>query len=430
MRSILRVAWRNYWRNLGRYRLLIIALAAAVAIQVTILGTILGLTDTLRAKAARYFGGHVVVLGYGAGNRSQIPDIRHVEEALRAAAVRGATLVRRSLYYRTNATLFFAGNQHGQRRLIGVDWDSEQALLGSLDLVSGRLPWDNDEPAILVSSVTARARKLQAGDEVLVSGTTEAGQRNTTVLVVAGIFDDPSLFGFTSYLSMAEVNRLLDVDPERISEIGLFLPPHANPNRQARRVLAALGQRLPVYPLFTNQDERDRASMSRDRSAPTRYGVITLDANLAEIRNLLDAMAILAGFLILLFLTIVVIGVANTYRMIVYERTREIGTMRALGLTRPQAAWLFLIEALLLGACGAAIGFGIGVVMLSILSLVDFSAQEALLMFLSRGRLSWSLPTGWAFGIIITVVGASLAGCVRAAAKAAALTPVVALRNE
>jgi putative ABC transport system permease protein len=429
MTNILRIAWRNFWRNLGRYRLLMAALAAAVVVQVTILGSIVGLTDTLRAKAARYFGGHVVVLGYG-GGYSRIPEPRQVEQALLSAAVRGAILVRRSHYYEEDATLFFAGNYQGQRRLIGVDWQSEQPLLQTFDLVDGKVPAGGDESAILVSSVTASALGLRVGDEVIVSGMTEAGQRNTALLIVAGIFNDPSFFGYTSYVPFRVVNRLLGVDQARVSEIGLFLPSWASPNRQARRVLAALAERLPVYPLFTTQAQRNRSMQDRDPNGSTRYGVITLDANLAEIRSLLDSLVILAGFLILLFLSIVVIGVANTYSMIVYERNQEIGTMRALGMPRGNAAWLFLFEALLLGVCGTAIGFGVGILVLSGLSLLDFSAHEALLMFLSRGRLVWSLPAGWTLGIIIAMAAASMAGCLRSAAKAAAVAPVVAMRKE
>jgi putative ABC transport system permease protein len=212
--------------------------------------------------------------------------------------------------------------------------------------------------------------------------------------------------------------------------MGLFLPPRADPNRQARRVLAALAERLPISSVFSTQAQRDQASRERERTGPVRYGVITLDANLAEIRSLLDSLAILAAFLILLFLLIVVIGVANTYSMIVYERTQEIGTMRALGMPRGHAAWMFLFEALFLGACGTALGFGGGILALSGLSLLDFSAHEALLMFLSRGRLAWSLSPGWTIGIIAAMAAASLAGCLRSAARAAAVAPIVALRKE
>jgi len=201
MINILRIAWRNFWRNLGRYRLLMAALAAAVMVQVTIMGSILGLTDTLRAKAARYFGGQVVVLGYGPHSYSSIRDAGLVEKALGSIAVRGAVLVKRSHYYEKDATLFFAGNFHGQRRLIGVDWQSEQPLLQTFDLVAGRLPAEGEETAILVSSVAAEALGLRAGDEVIVSGRTETGQRNTAFLIVAGIFNDPS---FCLSLSISE----------------------------------------------------------------------------------------------------------------------------------------------------------------------------------------------------------------------------------
>jgi putative ABC transport system permease protein len=430
MTNVLRIAWRNFWRNLGRYRLLMGALAAAVMVQVTILGSIVGLTDTLRAKAARYFGGHVVVLGFGNRGYSRIHDVQRVEEALRSVSVRGATLVRRSHYYEADATLFFAGSYHGQRRLIGVDWQSEQALLRTFDLIEGKVPAGGDESAILVSSVAAGALGLRAGDEVIVSGRTETGQRNTAFLVVAGIFNDPSFFGYTSYMPFGVVNRLRGVEEERVSEIGLFLPRQTEANRQARRVLAALAERLPVYPLFSTQAQRDRLSRERGPAGTTRYGVITLEANLAEIRSLLDSLAILAGFLILLFLSIVVIGVANTYSMIVYERTQEIGTMRALGMPRGHAAWMFLFEALLLGVCGIALGFAGGILVLSGLSLLDLSAHESLLMFLSGGRLAWSLPFSWTCGIIFATAAAALAGCLRSAARAASVAPIVALRKE
>jgi putative ABC transport system permease protein len=430
MTNIFRIAWRNFWRNLGRYRLLMVALAAAVMVQVTILGSIMGLTSTLRAKAARYFGGHVVVLGYGPGSYSNIREAEQVERALRSVAVRGATLVKRSHYYEKDATLFFAGNYHGQRRLIGVDWQSEQPLLRTFDLVAGKLPAPGDESAILVSSVAAKTLGVRAGDQVIVSGTTESGQRNTVQLVVSGIFNDPSIFGYTSYLPFRVVNRLLGVDPGRVSEIGLFLPARADPKREARRVLAALAKQLPVFPLFTTQAKRDQALRERDQQGMTRYGVITLDANLAEIRSLLESLAILAGFLILLFLSIVAIGVANTYSMIVYERNREIGTMRALGMPRGHAAWMFLFEALMLGACGTAIGFGAGILVLSALTLLNLSGHEALLMFLSRGRLAWSLPAGWTFVIIVATAAASMVGCLRSASRAAKVDPIVALRKE
>ena len=52
--------------------------------------------------------------------------------------------------------------------------------------------------------------------------------------------------------------------------------------------------------------------------------------------------------------------IVNTFSMLVAQRTREIGLMRALGASRRQVNRSVLIEALLLGVLGSAIGIGVG----------------------------------------------------------------------
>ena len=64
----------------------------------------------------------------------------------------------------------------------------------------------------------------------------------------------------------------------------------------------------------------------------------------------------------LILFTIVAVGITNTFRMVVYERTREIGTMRALGFQRSQTRLLFLVEALLLSLSGVTAGMILAVI--------------------------------------------------------------------
>ena len=54
-------------------------------------------------------------------------------------------------------------------------------------------------------------------------------------------------------------------------------------------------------------------------------------------------------FFWLLMLAIITLGIGNTYRVMVHERVREFGTMRALGMQREGVLRLILTEALLLG---------------------------------------------------------------------------------
>ena len=132
-----------------------------------------------------------------------------------------------------------------------------------------------------------------------------------------------------------------------------------------------------------------------------------------------------------LFLGIVTVGVSNTWTMVVWERTREIGTLRALGMQRTGTVGLFLLEALFLGLGGVILGGGLGVALLAgIQRWIRFEPNAFTTLFLTQGRLAWTLP-GWGLlGIAGLAVGASLFGALRAAVRAGAVNPVEALRHE
>jgi len=67
------------------------------------------------------------------------------------------------------------------------------------------------------------------------------------------------------------------------------------------------------------------------------------------------------GFIKVIVMVIVVLGIANTMMMAVMERTTEIGTIRALGNTRKEIVGLFLIEATYLGIIGGIVGIIFGI---------------------------------------------------------------------
>jgi len=132
-----------------------------------------------------------------------------------------------------------------------------------------------------------------------------------------------------------------------------------------------------------------------------------------------------------LFLLIVVVGVSNTYAMIVFERTREIGTMRALGMQRPGVVALFVIESLYLALTGGIIGVAGGFAGLAFIrAAFDFTGRNWATLFLVQGRLVWSMPAAVVGAITVITMSAAVAGSLRAALRAAAISPVDALRQE
>jgi len=143
---------------------------------------------------------------------------------------------------------------------------------------------------------------------------------------------------------------------------------------------------------------------------------------------LVDAMAmqnLISDLIFAIFMVIVLLGVANTMLMSVLERTREIGTMMAVGLRRRHVALVFLVEAGALGIAGGLLGAAFGSTLVSILGAIGipFHVPGTGLAFFIRPVISAAL--------VARVAGASAAGAVLfalyPALRASRLTPVQAL---
>ena len=74
-------------------------------------------------------------------------------------------------------------------------------------------------------------------------------------------------------------------------------------------------------------------------------------------RKVKDLFDVIFAFLFVIVFIIVMMSIINTMSMTVLERTREIGTLRALGIKRRGVQWLFAVEGGLLGVLGSLAGF-------------------------------------------------------------------------
>ncbi|MEA1911555.1 MAG: hypothetical protein U9N32_07770, partial [Spirochaetota bacterium] len=164
---LISTAFRNFFRNIKRYRVLLIALILITAVLTIVLAVVFGMRTALYEKASRYFAGNIVVLGFS-GNGSSLID--QPEEGLLAVnnleahglSIRCYSL--RSTYYdHNNIELFFSGYYIKQRRLVGVEWDLERPVLDDFYFTSGGVPESGNEEAVLISTATAEQLKIAVG---------------------------------------------------------------------------------------------------------------------------------------------------------------------------------------------------------------------------------------------------------------------------
>jgi ABC-type lipoprotein release transport system permease subunit len=142
--------------------------------------------------------------------------------------------------------------------------------------------------------------------------------------------------------------------------------------------------------------------------------MITWDELAAEVLALAEAKQAGTGMILFLVFVIAAVGVGNTMLMAVFERIRELGMMRALGMTDKQIRRAFVAEAAGVGAIGGVLGVGLGV--LATLYLVNIGVNFAGVIesignvgyrFASVSYGAWNPPTivlAFVAGVVMSAV--------------------------
>jgi putative ABC transport system permease protein len=194
------------------------------------------------------------------------------------------------------------------------------------------------------------------------------------------------------------------------------------PLKELQRIMGREGM-VTGFSLMMEKDKKDKASIDEARRrieqlAPGLTAMSTRDhvKTLTEIR-LAKGMAWMTSLIALLIGTF---GMMNTMVMSIHERTREIGTLRAVGWRGPRVIRMILLEALLLSLIGALVGTIGALLLLRVLT------RLPLVNGLIDGRLDPMLIVqGFLIAVAVGFVGGILP-----ARRAARLLPIVALRHE
>ncbi len=144
--------------------------------------------------------------------------------------------------------------------------------------------------------------------------------------------------------------------------------------------------------------------------------ILTQDAVVTTLSSILDTLTLVVGAIGAISLTVAGIGIMNVMLVSVSERTREIGLLKALGVSRPQILAAFLVEATFISAAGGLIGVGLGLMAVKLLVGI-YPAFPA------------SPPT-WAVGAALGIsIGVGVIFGFLPARRASKLDPVVALSH-
>jgi putative ABC transport system permease protein len=291
--------------------------------------------------------------------------------------------------------------------LIGIDPLARPAVYPALQLREGR-HLRAGEKAILVNRGVARRLGVKVGDSVVALGNTSDGRLSAVRLEVVGIWTVKGLESYewgACYTTLNAVQELVDAG----AGAGVVVFRQKDPRAPSEPIAASLN----AY--FRRAGLRARAYTWKEMGGPFIGGML-LTRFVADIMDVVMTIIVAAGVL-------------NTALMSVFERTREIGTLRAVGARRSRVSLLFLAEAAMLALVAAAGGGLLGA------SLVAFFGRVGIPAFSEAQRYSYGgdflFPlVSWADATRVpaVMVLVCVAAAVGPALMAARMRPADALR--
>ncbi|KGE72740.1 ABC transporter permease [Spirochaeta lutea] len=432
----LQIAFRNLNRQKKRSILLGGAIGFGIMIITLVNGFTAGAVSNVKENFSYLLAGHIYISEQTKRDDGEVltvfEDQKPVTQVLQQLAISEERLKRRSDFY---GDFIFNGRSAGQN-VIGVDWAAEPTLQERMKLVEGSVAQAKDDVrGIIISEQIAQRLDLTLGDDLTVRMQTVTGQQNVGTLVVRGIMADPGILGsISAYADIRTVNRLLNIPEDSFQSLNITLDGLELVDGVTNRIYAELGKAVQV----AERGEREGFNLDnisftyQDEPEPewsgTRYRIQNINDFTSQIDQLSATLnGVGLGILVVLIL-ITMVGVTNTFRMIMYERVKEIGTMRAIGMQRGGVRKIFIYEAFSLGTFGYFAGVLLALLVSLVLGLFSIPSDNAFSLFTLNGQLTFPMQIGSMIFNYLLIVGLTVLAASFPANKASKLQPADALR--
>ncbi|HVT45177.1 MAG TPA: FtsX-like permease family protein [Thermoanaerobaculia bacterium] len=328
-----RIAFRNILRNRRRSAItLLVVVFGAVAIVV--FGGYKAVTfRNLRESTIRGRLGHLQVYAHGYSTAEAQKPLEYGLE--RSEEIR--TLIEEDARVRMTAAqiglMGLVSNGEKSETFLGTAVEpAKDQVMGSQRLVAGTYLPEGELDAVILGKGLAASMNASPGDYLTIMTTTTGGALNAMDVRVAGIF----MSGVKEYddraikMPIEGARQLLQTD--KVEKLLVFLHSTDETTSVAADLAAAFAAR------------GWRLEMKNWLQLATFYH---------QVVNLYNG---IFGFLGIVVFAIVILSVTNTIAMSIFERTREIGALMAIGTTRARIRRIFLLEGLFIGIIGGALG--------------------------------------------------------------------------
>lgn len=401
---LLSLAWRNLWRNTRRSVIVLTSVAIGVVATVILDTLSRGMVFQMLNNQVGSHVTHMQIHRAGFHKnpviQSTIADPEQIENVLRS----DPDIVQYSRRVVTFGLLSSATNSSGVS-IVGIDPERERSLTTIRSYIIEGTYLTGAPREIVLGKALAEKLEVGLGDRVVAMASAKDGTMGSELFRVAGLFETfSSEFDKTSiYVPRSSAQTMLALGSE-VSEFAMLVTDPDRLTEIAERLRGRLGEEYEVLPYMDLLPFLVLQIELYDQSMVIFYVIVGIA---------------------------LIFGIINTMLMSVFERIKEFGVLKAVGMKNGRILIMVLTEALFLGMLGTVVGFLVGYFVYLPLSTsgLDLSAFSGSLRSFGVGAIIYPVLTaGVITNALIIIPLMAVAGAVYPAVRAMRLEPVHAIR--
>jgi ABC-type lipoprotein release transport system permease subunit len=429
--QLCQIAFRNLLAHRRRTLLLGGAIGGVTAVLVMLMGVISGMKATMLESATTLVSGHVNVGGFykvTAGQsapvvtdypkliqflRQEFPELDYISQRGRGWA---------KLVSDTGSVQVGVG---------GIDVESEPGFRQVIQVRNGQLDGLKEPGTILIFEEQARKLSVAVGDMLTLSAPTLRGANNTLDVRVVAIAANVGMMSqWNTFVPNQSLRDLYQLNNDTTGAIHLYLKDmDAIPEVQQRlrEKLTAAG--------YTLMDNDPRAFwmkfdvVNREGWTGQKLDITNWEDEVFFVQWVLKALGAITGGLTFVLLVIIAMGIMNTLWIAIRERTREIGTLRAIGMQSWSVQVMFLAEALMLTLVATLAGAAIASVLCLVINALHLPAPSGVQVILLTEHWFLNVEPSDVASSISLIVGCAMLVSLIPSFLAARMKPVTAMQH-
>ena len=396
---LLSVAIRNLLQSPRRSFLLSLAIGMVTAMLTLLLAISAGIQDNLLRSATTVSSGHVNVAGFYKVTSTDVSPLVTDVSKVRAIVEKNTPGLVQVLDRGRGWCKVTSGTATVQAGLAGIDIAEEQRILDVLQLApesaykeggseerKGDIRRLSEPNSVVVFAGQAKRLGVEVGDELTLQTETTSGRTNTADITIVAVVEDMGLLSsWSMFLPEQVIRELYQLNEDTTGAVWIYLEDINQAEAvmdQLRDVFSKEGYRVmdhegvPFFMKFEGVSGEDWTGQAID--------ITVWKDEVSFLSRIILTFDVITWFLVTILVVIIAVGIMNTMWNAVRERTREVGTLRAIGMYRWQVLAMFLLEAATLGlfatTVGALVGAGLALALDAAHIRIPIDAMKAILL--------------------------------------------------